>query len=304
MKKLMKASIKALSIPKVNMKKNYRRIRRVLNVVYTSFKPSYNALDHKIMVGDREIPVRVFMPKEVSVQRKILLFFHGGGWVTGNIDTYTNICASLAEYTNNVVISVDYRLAPENPFPAGFKDCYTVAKELFSLPYILNCDECDITLMGDSAGANLAAAVSLAARDIGEFMPHKQILLYPATYFDHSQNSPFPSIKQNANGYIMTSQRIVDYLDLYVRDKKYLKHPYVAPIMSKSYENQPKTLIITAEFDPLRDEGEYFGLKLKEAGNDVNIYRMKSAIHGFFSTPWLSDYTLLTYRLINKFLND
>lgn len=304
MNKLKEATIKALSVPKINVKKNYRKIRKILKIVHKSFKPDYNTLDHKIMIGDRQIPVRVFVPTELSNPRKILLFFHGGGWVTGNIDTYTNICADLAENTDSVVISIDYRLAPENPFPAGFIDCYIAAKELFANSHVLQCRECDITLIGDSAGANLAAAVSLAARDSGIFMPSKQILIYPATYFDHTENSPFPSIKENSTGYIMTSERIADYLDMYVSDKKHLKSPYVSPIMTKSYENQPKTLVITAEFDPLRDEGEYYGLKLKEAGNDVEIYRMKSAVHGFFSTPWVSDYTLLTYKLINKFLND
>src|SRR5690606_36761782 len=148
---------------------------KMLNVCNPPKEPIYKVLDHKSMVENREIPVRIFIPKENPLP-KILMFFHGGGWETGNIDSYTNVYANMANKTNHTVISVDYRLAPEYPFPNGVEDCYCATKETFSNCTILNCKETDITLLGDSAGGNLAAVVSLMARDRGEFSPKNQIL--------------------------------------------------------------------------------------------------------------------------------
>lgn len=116
-----------------------------------------------------------------------------------------------------------------------------------------------ITLIGDSAGGNLAAVVSLMARDRGEFLPRQQILLYPATNNDHTENSPFDSVRTNGKGYLLTSKRMVDYMALYRSSDEDLQNPYYAPILCSDLSDQPRTLIITAEFDPLRDEGEAYG---------------------------------------------
>lgn len=303
MNNLKKIALKILSIPHISLKKYYKQYRKLLNILNPPSEPIYKMLDHKIMVEDREIPVRVFIPKANPLP-KVLIFFHGGGWVTGNIDSYTNVCANMANKTNHIVISVDYRLAPENPFPAGLEDCYYVTKEIFSNPEILKCKQEDITLIGDSAGGNLAAVVSLMAKDRGEFLPSKQILIYPATNYDHSENSPYSSVKENGADYIMTSKRIQDYMDLYIQNEEDRLSPYVAPILAENLSNQPKTLIITAEFDPLRDEGEAYGIKLKQFGNDVKIYRMKDALHGFISNPLSSDDIDKCYEIINLFLKD
>ncbi|NLC66364.1 MAG: alpha/beta hydrolase, partial [Clostridium sp.] len=247
--------------------------------------------------------VRVFLPKE-NQTNKVLVFFHGGGWVTGDIDSYTNVCRNMADITNHTVISVDYRLAPEHPFPKGVEDCYFVTKEVFKRPELLNTKLDNITLIGDSAGGNLAAAVSLMARDRNEFFPKKQILIYPATNYDHSEKSPYPSVHENGTDYIMTSRRIQDYIDLYVENEKDKSNPYLAPILSTNLKDQPETLIITAQYDPLRDEGEAYGHKLKEFGNKVKIYRLENAIHGFFSNPINKEQQSIAYEWINSFLND
>lgn len=294
--------LKILSIPHINLKKNYKVYRRILGFFNPPLAPPYKSLDHKIIVNDREIPVRAFFPEDIRYS-KILIFYHGGGWVTGNIDTYTNVCSKLANETNSLVISVDYLLAPENPFPAGVEDCYAVAKEIFSNPNILNRKKEDIILIGDSAGGNLAAVVSLMGRDRGTFIPNKQILIYPATNYDHSENSPYKSVVENGTDYIMTSKRIQDYLDLYAPKEEDRKNPYIAPILSTDLSNQPDTLIITAEFDPLRDEGEAYGEKLKKFGNYAEIYRIPNAIHGFFTSPLAADQVEKTYELINKFIH-
>jgi acetyl esterase/lipase len=302
MNSFTKKIIKALSCPYINLKKYYKAYRRVLNAVNLYFKPLYNAMDHKFVVDGREIPVRVFHPGKVESGR-ILVFFHGGGWVTGNIDSYTKVCANMANQTGHTVISVDYRLAPEYPFPAGVEDCYYAVKELFLNLDLLHFKSDDITLIGDSAGGNLAAAVSLMARDRGEFLPRRQILIYPAAYYDHSENSPFASVRENGKDYILTSKRIQDYMDLYVPDEDDRHSPYVAPLLADDLSNQPDTLIITAEFDPLRDEGEAYGFRLREYGNHVRIYRMEDALHGFIALPRKTEYVVKCYEIINQFLS-
>ncbi len=303
MKNIKKLALKILSIPHISLKKHYKTYRKILNLINPPIEPIYKVLDHRIMKDNREIPVRVFIPRE-NPQPKLLIFFHGGGWVTGNIDSYTNVCANMANRTNHTVVSVDYRLAPEYPFPNGLEDCYWATREIFLNSEKLNFKKDDITLIGDSAGGNLAAVVSLMARDRGEFLPKKQILIYPSTYYDHSESSPFPSVVENGKDFIMTSKRIQDYMDLYVKNKEDRLNPYVAPLLSEDLSNQPKTLIITAEFDPLRDEGEAYGIKLREFGNDVKIYRIKNALHGFLSNPLNSGHTEELYEIVNSFLKE
>lgn len=303
MKPIKKSILKILSIPHFNLKENYKAYRKVIKFFNPPIKKEYKTLDHKIMVEKREIPVRVFLPEE-DASEKVIIFFHGGGWVTGDIDSYTNVCRNMANNTRHIVVSVDYRLAPENPFPKGLEDCYLVTKEIFNKTELLNSKKEDITLLGDSAGGNLAAVVSLMARDRKEFYPKKQILIYPATNYDHSETSPYDSVHENGSDYIMTSKRIQDYLDLYVKNEQDKLNPYLAPILSSDLKNQPDTLIITAEYDPLRDEGEAYGHKLRDFGNNVKIHRVEDAIHGFFSNSINTDKISETYKYINSFLNE
>ncbi len=302
MRPLKKRIVKILSKPHLNLKKNYKLYRRVISFFNLPLKKEYRTLDHKLMVEGREIPVRLFIPEE-NKSSKVLIFFHGGGWVTGDIDTYTNVCRNMANKTKCLVISIDYRLAPEHPFPRGLEDCYYVTKEIFKNPELLNCKSEDIILIGDSAGGNLAAVVSLMARDRDEFYPKKQILIYPATNYDHSESSPYKSVVENGKDYLMTSKRIQDYLDLYVGNEEDKLNPYVAPILAKDLSKQPDTLIITANYDPLRDEGEAYGQRLKDFSNNVEIKRIEDAIHGFFSSPIQNtDQIEKTYKWINLFI--
>jgi acetyl esterase/lipase len=303
MKPLKRITLRALSSIDMNIKKNYKLYRKVQKIITPSPRVPYRAFDHKVMTGDREIPIRLFIPKE-NRKDKVMIFFHGGGWVTGDIDTYTPVCATLAEATGHTIVSVDYALAPENPYPIGLQDCYTAAKEIFQNIGLLGAAPEDITLIGDSAGGNLAAVVSLMARDKGEFKPKRQILIYPATYHDHSIHSPFRSVQENGEDFILTAERIEDYMDLYVPDKAARKTPYVAPLIADDLSAQPKTLIITSEYDPLRDEGEAYGKRLRSFGNEVRIFQMKEALHGYMNNPLSSDIVEHTIEIINLFLNE
>lgn len=301
MNNFKKRILKILSTPHINLKKNYKLYRKVIAFFNPPLKEPYQSLDHRIIIKGREIPIRAFFPDDLKYS-KVLVFFHGGGWVTGNIDTYTRVCANMANQTNCLVVSVDYLLAPENPFPAGLEDCYWVAKEILDNPHIINCKKEDIILIGDSAGGNLAAAVSLMKRDRNEFIPTKQILIYPATNYDHSENSPYKSVVENGTNYMLTSKKIQDYLDLYAPNLEDRKSPYVAPILSTDLSNQPDTLIITAEYDPLRDEGEAYGEKLKEFNNYAEVHRMPEAIHGFFTSALAANHIEKSYEIINNFI--
>ena len=263
----------------------------------------HKTIDYKIYNGDYEVPVRIYLPREkVTEDLPVFLFFHGGGWVTDCIDNYERICARLASATEHIVVSVEYRLAPEHPFPTGFTDCYAVAKAIYTNRFILNVNPQRITLIGDSAGGNLVAAVSLKARDDGIFKPQRQILIYPAVNNDYSGTSRFQSVKDCGSDYLLTAGKMRDYIDFYAAREEDKKNKYFAPLMETDYRNQPDTLILTAEFDPLRDEGEEYGKRLKEAGNYVEVHRIKDALHGYFALGIRYFHVQESFELINQFL--
>lgn len=298
--------LKLISSPKINMQEDYVWIRKLQQFFSKKPRNGYRIMDKKIYSQDRshDIPVRIFFPKD-PLTEDALVFFHGGGWVIGDIDTYTNACKNMADLTGRMVYSVDYRLAPEFPFPSGLEDCYRVAETLMThLELSGLMDASQITLIGDSAGGNLAAAVSLLLRDRGKSVPTKQILLYPVTYWDHTKNSPFKSIRTNGYKYGLTAKKVQEYMEMYEPNKANRKNPYIAPLLTKDLTNQPKTLIITAEFDPLRDEGEMYGIALREAGNDVVIQRIGGAVHGFITYPKFATPVTAAYQAINDFLNE
>lgn len=301
--KFMRLALKALSYPDIDIRKTYQFERSFRYIKSPPvFLPLYRRHDHVIESGGREILTRVYTPQEDTAE-DTLLFFHGGGWVTENIDTYNGVCRALARASGCRVVSVEYRLAPEHPFPDGLDDCYAAARELLLHPESFDFDPGRVALVGDSAGGNLAAAVSLRARDEGEFSIPRQILIYPSTYPDHSENSPFPSVAENGSDYLLTSRRICEYIDLYKRDDGDLANPYFAPLLAEDFSNLPDTLVITAEFDPLRDEGEEYARRLLEAGNRVTCYRMKDALHGFLSLGAGYVHVRRAHELIYSFLN-
>ena len=195
--KKMLTALRKLLYSEKDLSETYQIERKMVNMIHpVGPKSLYRMWDHKVQLGDHEIPVRLFMPKNQGAH-PIMIFFHGGGFVTGNIDSYSKVCKRMANITGHIVLSVDYRLAPEHPFPAGLEDCYAVVKDVVELNKKFNKPLKSITLIGDSAGGNLAAAVSLLARDRGDFKVDRQILLYPATNTDHSDKAPYASIKEN-----------------------------------------------------------------------------------------------------------
>lgn len=288
---------------KLDIKKYYQLVRGFTRATHLPLlKLAYHPWNQTIRCGSHEVPVRIFSPEQSA--KGLLLFFHGGGWVAGDIDSYSDTCVLMTRMTGCVVVSVDYRLAPEHRFPAGLLDCYAASQAILQQADTLGFTEQDITFIGDSAGGNLAAAVSLYIRDQGGILPSRQILLYPSTWNDHNaRTSPFESIRTNGQDKMLTAQRVEDYIDLYKGSASDLQNPYFAPLTVSDFSKQPKTLLLTAEYDPLRDEGEEYGRRLAAAGNEVEIHRIPDALHGFFSQYGTPPPVRKAYQYIQAFLS-
>ncbi|MCG7307930.1 alpha/beta hydrolase [Brachybacterium sp. ACRRE] len=305
MNPLLRAVLRLFAAPRIDMRQDYAKVRRLQRQLAARPIPRFRSLDRQIMSadGEHQIPVRVFSPKERR-REDVLLFFHGGGWVTGDIESYTPACATMADLTGCVVASVDYRLAPEHPFPAGLEDCARVARLLLEDPQRAGIsDPRRIVLVGDSAGGNLAAVLSLMLRDEGGPVPSRQILLYPVTHWDHDpETSPFASVRRHGSEYRLTDTEVQDYMELYVPDRERRQDPLVAPLMATDLSAQPETLLITAELDLLCDEGEAFGAALAEAGSHAEVHRVDGALHGFITLPRFARPLREAYQHIDAFL--
>lgn len=261
-----------------------------------------------------DIPLKVFTPLDIDFSlrnglhvnddfRGTILFFHGGGWANGDVDFYSDACMRTALQLERRVVSVDYRRSPEYPFPAALNDCYEVARQMFTGNLLYDVDPDHIVLFGDSAGGNLAAAVSLMARDRGEFLPKTQMLLYPLVYDDHSITSIFDSVRENGEDYLLTREQIEGYTDMYAPNVNDRTSPYFAPLLSADLSNQPRTLMMTAEYCPLRDEGETYAMRLQEDGNEVVCVRILNGIHGYFLYPSVLTLVRDTYKIMKAFLD-
>ena len=271
----------------------------------------FKTLDTRVYNGNHEVPIRLYFPSEEAMSGEpvegekypVLLFFHGGGWVTESVENYDRVCSRMAQSTGHIVMSVEYRLAPEYRFPVPLEDCYAAAKALYTGHLVLPADPDRITIIGDSAGGNLAAAVCLKARDTGDFAPKKQILIYPAVNNCYTKKSPYKSVQENGQDYLLTAVKMEDYLKLYESSTEDRQNPYFAPILAKDLSHMPETLILTAEFDPLRDEGEEYGKRLKEANNYVEIHRIPDALHGYFALGIRFLHVQESFEIMNRFLN-
>ncbi len=226
-----------------------------------------------------DIPVRIYTPT-ASGSLPLLMFFHGGGFVLGSLETHDGVCRSLANAAQCVVVAVDYRLAPEHPFPAAPEDCYAATKWVAEHAAELHGDAGRLAVAGDSAGGNLSAVVSLMARDRSGPKIIFQLLIYPVT--DHYQPGT-PSLRENADGYFLTRDMMIWFFNHYVLSGTDLDNPYLHPLRAKDLSGLPLAFVITAEYDPLRDEGEHYAQRLREADVIVRTKRYNGVIHGFVS---------------------
>jgi acetyl esterase len=263
--------------------KSIKEIREYLNAQSTKWSnkpiPFSNIKNTTIKINSERIPVRIYTPKNGN-KLPIVIYSHGGFWVGGSIDNYDSICRKLSQNTNAIVISVAYRLAPENPFPAAVNDIYNTLQWTYKNASSINGDEKYIALAGDSAGGNLSTAVSLMARDKNGPPITCEVLLYPSTNIFQLNSNSWSYFANDLN---ISKKDMEKYISLYVPKKEDRKSPYASPLLAKGFKKLPNTLIITAEIDPLRDEGEAYGKKLKDAGINTQVTRYNGVPHGFIS---------------------
>jgi acetyl esterase len=235
-------------------------------------------VENRTVPGPRgDVPVRVYTP-EGRAPFPVLVYFHGGGWVIGNLETHDGLCRHLANAARCVVVSVDYRLAPEHPFPASGEDAYAATRWVAVNAAAIGGDAKRIAVGGDSAGGNLSAVVSLMARDRGGPPIVFQLLVYPATDLPSANTS----YRENAEGYFLTAKSMHWFFAHYCGANPDASDPYLCPLRAKNLGGLPPALVVTAEFDPLRDEGEAYAARLREAGVRTKLTRYPGMIHGFF----------------------
>lgn len=284
-------------VDKIPLDKNIKLYRLIQNLLCPNIVKGPKYSDIKL----NDITLRIFNPNNKS---KILIYIHGGGWVSGNLDTHCNICYKLAEKLNRKVISIGYRLAPEYPFPAGLNDCYIVTKNIMENIEKLNIKSKDVIIMGDSAGANLAMSVSLMGLHNKTFRVGKIIMIYPTTQTDYSKKSIYKSLFYNDNKGFLTRKYLENWTNMYLPDEESKDNQYVNLMNAKRLFGLPKTLIITGTNDPLHDEGIAFAKKLRRHLVCVRNYDLKNATHGFFSNIIDKKWTDKTIELIKGFIGD
>jgi acetyl esterase len=236
-----------------------------------------------------EVPVRIYTPAEAGAYG-VLVYFHGGAFFLGSLDTHDHVARALAKETGYKVISVGYRLAPEAAFPAGLEDCYAVVRWAAEHGQALGWDGRNLAIAGDSSGGNFVAAVAAKAHD-DEFdgVTH-QILFYPSVDLDFAEDR-YPSLRENAVGFGLETAGLKPFNAFYLNSGADPADPLVSPIKRGDLGGLPPALIITAEHDPLRDEGELYARRLREAGVDATVSRYAGANHGFVQNfSWIPEF--------------
>lgn len=222
------------------------------------------------------IPARIYRP-EAAGPVPTVAYFHGGGYVIGDLATHDNMCREICRGTQAVVVSVAYRLAPEHPFPAGIEDAVAAAKWIVAQARELGGNG-TVAVAGDSAGGNFAAVVTQQLRDAGMALA-AQLLIYPAV--DHAA-ATYPSMDQNAKGYFLELDTMAWFIRHYLGATTDTMDPRLAPLQAKSLANLPPAVVLTAEFDPLRDQGAAYAQALRAAGGQAELIEGPGMIHGFF----------------------
>lgn len=241
--------------------------------------PPLHSVDDRTIPGPAcPIPVRVYRPGP-DTGLPVLVYLHGGGWTIGTLETCEAVCRSLSEKAGCVVVSVDYRLAPENKFPAAIDDSYAAVEWVAAHADELGVDPDRIAVGGDSAGANLSAAICILARDRGGPPITFQLLAYPATEYAVERTSWV----EHASAPLLTAKDVTWFWGQYLRDEADRFDPHATPSNASSLAELPPAFILTAEEDPLRDDGEQYGERLREAGVDAVVQRYPGVFHGFFS---------------------
>ena len=263
--------------------KNYEEAREIMAAgapFEAELDPIGNIVDETIKVDKGEITLRIYTPKGEG-PFPIIIYYHGGGWVTGDLNTSHISCQMICAKTEHIVISVDYRLAPEYPFPVPVQDAYAAFTWVHENAKELNGIQTNISVCGDSSGGNLATVTAIATRENKGPKINAQILIYPVT--DLTMESD--SYDQFQEGFGLTKNLMKWCIDYYVTDKNDVLNPVASPLFHDNLTDLPPALIITAENDVLRDEGIRYGNRLKHAGVQVKQITEEGLVHNYFTTP-------------------
>ena len=267
---------------------------RAMNVAMPAMPEPVGKIGHiTIPTGDGEVIARVFTPKG-DAPFPVLVYFHGGGFVIANLDVYESSCRAICNAAECVVVSVAYRLAPENKFPAQIDDAYAATQWVIQNASSIGGDPNRVAIGGESAGGNLSAVTCLRARDEGGQMPIAQVLIYPLV--DSSQSQP--SYTENADAKPLNVPMMKWFFKHYLNGDEDLKNPYIAPLQSNDLSGLPPAIVITADSDPLRDEGEMYAKRLADAGVSVDAKRFDSTMHEFFGLAGAIDEAADAVKLV------
>jgi acetyl esterase len=256
-----------------------QQLRTMVTLMDEPAPPLTRVEDIRISGPAGEIPARLYAATAERAPQPSVAYFHGGGWVQGDLETHHGLCARLAKHAGVVVVAVDYRLAPEHKFPAAVDDCLAAYRWLRTRGRDVGADPARVAVAGDSAGGNLSAVVSQLAGSGGTPVPTCQALIYPAVDFSLETDSH----RDLADGHVIPRDRILWYSEQYLRGEADKMDVRASPLRAPSLAGQPPTLIVTAGFDPLRDEGQAYGERLREAGVDVVQREYPGQIHAFVS---------------------
>ena len=249
--------------------------------------PSVEDVTAQTLVGD--VTVRVYTPTD-STAYGVLVYFHGGAFFLGSLDTHDHVARSLAKETGLKVVSVDYRRAPEAAFPAGLDDCYGVVRWVAEHGQSLGWDGETLAIAGDSSGGTFAAAVAALAHDDGFDRITHQVLYYPSLDLDFDVDR-YASLRENAVGHGLETSALKPFNAFYLESGADPADPRVSPIKRANLTGLPKALVVTGELDPLRDEGELYAARLRDAGVDARVSRYAGAGHGFVQHfSWIPEY--------------
>lgn len=265
-----------------------RKYYRVLNYLawrHESFNASYHT--QSIHTRSGEIASRVY-ESQGGANKPLIVYFHGGGWVIGDLDTHHPFCLALRERTGCTVVAVDYRLAPEHPFPAAQDDCLDATHWIIEHSQSLGTSNGTVVLAGDSAGANLATCTCLSLEADARSKVVGEILLYPVV--DHYQSDYF-SYFEYAKGHALTSDLLVWFWDSYLNSHNTIDETMSRsmPMRSANLDSLPATFVVTAEYDPLKDEGIAYADKVSDAGVKVQHHHFENAAHGFVCSDGVTD---------------
>lgn len=256
--------------------------------------------DSTAQTAQGDVPLRIYTPTDQD-RYGLLVYFHGGAFFSGSLETHDQVARLLAEYTGFKVISVGYRRAPEHAYPAGLQDCYAVVQWVTQQRDALDWDGETLAVAGDSSGANYVAAVTAMAQDHDLNAISHQVLLYPSVDLDFDEDR-YPSMRENGTGYGLETAGLRPHNAFYLESGADPADPLVSPIKREDLTGLPAALIITAEFDPLRDEGEAYGQRLADTGVDTEIIRWEGANHGFMQNfAWIPEMQK-AYETVGNFL--